>query len=110
MFCDILHIKSLSIKYTVASTSAPSNLMITIPSATLTNGQVFTLDICQSMPTITAGDNPYVVINDGTNTYNLYLGMGNYVRSSNLKNRTRLVLVYGSDPAHISVIAPCLRG
>lgn len=109
MTCDILHIKSLSIAYNAATTSASSNLTITIPSATLTNGQVFTLDIAQSLPTITAGDNPQVLITDGSSTYDLFLGMGNYVRASALKCRRRLVLVYGSDPAHVSVLSPCLR-
>jgi hypothetical protein len=110
MVCDILHIKSTAIAYTAATDTNPSNLTITIPSVTLTNGQVFTLTLCQSMPTITAGDNPQVLITDGSSTYNLYLQMGNYVRAYGLKGRRRLTLVYGNDPTHISVISPCLKG
>lgn len=109
MKCDILHIKSTAITYTAATETDPSNLTITIPTVTLTNGQVFTLSLCQSLPTITAGDNPQVVISDGTNTYDLYLQMGNYVRAYGLKCRRRLTLVYGSDPEHVSVISPCLK-
>jgi hypothetical protein len=104
MTCDILHIRSTGVTYTTGT------LTITIPSVTLTNGQVFTLTICQSIPTITAGDNPQVVVTDGSSTYDLYLQMGNYVRASGLKSRRRLTLVYGTDPAHITVLSPCLRG
>lgn len=117
-YCDILHMKSLAITYTAgneANKEVPSNITdpvvtITIPRATLTNGQVFTLDIVQSLPSnIPPEENPMVNITDGLSTYDLYLGMGNYVRTSNIKSRKRLVLVYGNDPYHISVIAPCLR-
>lgn len=104
MNCDILHVKSLEIAYT-----AGANLTITIPTATLTNGQVFTLSICQSLPTLEAGDNPPVLITDGTTTLNLFLQMGNYVRARSLKCRKRLTLVYGTDPNHYTVLAPCLR-
>ena len=110
MTCDILHIKSVGIAYTASTETSPSNLTITIPSVTLTNGQVFTLSLCQSLPTITPGDNPYVLITDGSSTYNLYLNMGNYVRASGLKSRRRLTLVYGNDPTHITILSPCLRG
>lgn len=103
-FCDILHIKSTAIAYT-----AGSNVTITIPAVTLANGQVFTLDICQSFPTLNPGDNPQVLITDGTNTYNLQLQMGNYVRAMSLRCRRRLTLVYGNDPLHITVLSPCLR-
>lgn len=109
MRCDILHIKSTAISYTAATGADPSNLTITIPSVTLTNGQVFTLSLCQSIPEITAGDNPEVLITDGASTYNLYLQMGNYVRGAGLKCRRRLTLVYGNDPEHITVLAPCLK-
>lgn len=109
MNCDILHIKSTAISYTAATDTVPSNLTITIPTVTLTNGQVFTLNLCQSIPTITPGDNPQVLITDGASTYNLYLQMGNYVRGAGLKCRRRLTLVYGSDPAHITVLSPCLK-
>lgn len=109
MYCDILHIKSTAISYSAASGSTPSTLAITIPSATLTNGQVFTLALCQSIPTITAGDNPLVTITNGSSIWNLYLNMGNHVRANNLKSRNRLTLVYGNDPEHITVLAPCLR-
>jgi hypothetical protein len=109
MTCDILNIKSTAITYTAASGETPSNLTITIPSVTLTNGQVFTLSLCQRLPTINAGDNPQVLITDGSSTYDLYLQMGNYVRASGLRCRRRLTLVYGTDPAHITVLSPCLK-
>lgn len=104
MFCDILHVKSTAISYT-----AGTNLTITIPSATLANGQVFTLDICQSLPTINPGDNPPVLITNGSSTYNLHLQMGNYVRANSLKCRKRLTLVFGTDPSHMTVLSPCLK-
>lgn len=110
MICDILKVKSTAITYNAAGTDTSSNLTITIPAATLTNGQVFSLILCQSIPTITAGDNPQVLINDGTTTYNLYLQMGNYVRANSLNCRRRLLLVYGTDPSHITVLSPCLKG
>lgn len=105
IFCDILHIKSTSIAYT-----ANTNVTITIPAVTLANGQVFTLDICQSLPTLTPGDNPQVLVTDGTNTYNVQLQMGNYVRAMSLKCRRRLTMVYGTDPSHMTVLSPCLKG
>lgn len=106
---DILHIKSSSIAYNAATTDTTSTLAITLPEVTLTNGQVFTVDLCQSMPSITAGDNPQVVFIIGTTTYSLYLQMGNYVRAGGLKCRRRLTLVYGTDPTHMTILSPCLR-
>ena len=50
MNCDILHIKSTAVDYTAATGDTPSSLVITLPNATLTNGQIFTLDICQQFP------------------------------------------------------------
>lgn len=102
-FCDILHIKSSAVSYTTGT------LTITIPSVTLSNGQVFTVSICQAIPEFTAGDNPQVVITDGSSTYSLYLQMGNYVRGYGLKCRKRLTLVYGTDPIHMTVLSPCLK-
>ena len=106
MFCDILHVKSTAVAYNAATADATSNLLITLPNATLTNGQVFTLDICQSIPEIPAGDNPQVmlVINSSP-----YLQMGNYVRANSLKCRKRLTLVFGTDPSHMTVLSPCLK-
>lgn len=109
MKCDILNIKSTAISYTAATGDTPSNLTITIPAVTLTNGQVFTLNLCQSIPAVNPGDNPQVLITDGSSTYNLYLQMGNYVRGVGLRCRRRLTLVYGTDPAHITVLSPCLK-
>ena len=103
MSCDILHIKSTGVTY------ATGTLTITIPTVTLTNGQVFTLTICQSIPAFTAGDNPQVVVTDGSSTYDTYLQMGNYVRGMGLKCRRRLTMVYGTDPIHMTVLAPCLK-
>lgn len=103
-FCDILHIKSTAIAYT-----AGSNVTITIPQATLANGQVFTLDICQAFPTLNPGDNPQVLITNGTATYNVNLQMGNYVRAMSLRCRRRLTMVFGTDPTHMTVLSPCLR-
>lgn len=102
-FCDILHIKSTGVTY------ATGTLTITIPTVTLTNGQVFTLTICQTIPSFTAGDNPQVVVTDGSSTYDVYLQIGNYVRGMGLKSRRRLTMVYGTDPIHMTVISPCLR-
>lgn len=104
MNCDILHVKSTDIAYT-----AGTNLTITIPTVTLTNGQVFTLDLCQALPTLNAGDNPPVLIENNGTTLNLQLQMGNYVRARSLKCRKRLTLVYGTDPTHYTVLSPCLR-
>lgn len=101
--CDILHIKSTGITYETGT------LTITIPSATLVNGQVFTLTLCQPIPAFTAGDNPQVVITNGSSTYTLYLQIGNYVRGYSLKGRKRLTLVYGTDPIHMTVLSPCLK-
>lgn len=109
MFNDILHIKSASIAYNAATASDPSNLLITLPNVTLTNGQVFTLDLCQSMPSITAGDNPRVMLIIDSTPYQVYLQMGNYVRANSLKSRRRLTMVYGSDPLHMTILSPCLR-
>lgn len=104
MNCDILHVKSTNITYT-----AGTNVTITIPTATLVNGQVFTLDLCQSLPTLNAGDNPPVFITNGETSLNLYLQIGNYVRARSLKCRRRLTVVYGTDPEHYTVLAPCLK-
>ena len=76
-FCDILHIKSTSVAYNAATADAPSNLLITLPNVTLTNGQVFTLDICQSIPEIPASDNPQVMLVINSSPYPVYLQMGN---------------------------------
>lgn len=108
-FCDILHIKSTSVAYNAATTDAPSNLLITLPSVTLANGQVFTLDICQSIPTIPATDNPQVMIVINESPYPVYLQMGNYVRANGLKCRRRLTMVFGTDPNHATVLSPCLK-
>lgn len=104
MNCDILHVKSTDITY-----AAGTSLTITIPTVTLVNGQVFTLDLCQSLPTINAGDNPPVFITNDTTSLNVSLQIGNYVRARSLKCRKRLTIVYGTDPAHYTVLAPCLK-
>lgn len=109
MNCDILHIKSTAVTYTAATGDTPSSLVITLPNATLTNGQVFTLDICQQFPAITAGDNPQVSISLNSQTIPVYLKIGNYVRANGLRCRKHLVMVYGTDPIHISVLSPCLK-
>lgn len=109
--CDILHVKSSAITYTAATESAVSTLTITLPSVTFTNGQVYQLILAQSLPAITAGDNPKVqLMINGASTYiPVYLQMGNYVRANSLANRTRLTMVYGSDPVHSTVVSPCLK-
>lgn len=109
MNCDILHIKSTAVTYTAAAGDTPSSLVITLPNATLTNGQIFTLDICQQFPVIDAGDNPQVIILLNGNNTPLYLKIGNYVRANSLRCRKHLVLVYGTDPSHITVLSPCLK-
>lgn len=108
-FCDILHIKSTSVAYNAATADAPSNLLITLPNVTLTNGQIFTLDICQSIPEIPASDNPQVMLVINSSPYPVYLQMGNYVRANSLKCRRRLTMVYGTDPLHMTVLSPCLK-
>lgn len=109
MYCDILHIKSTAVAYNAATADAASNLLITLPNVTLTNGQVFTLDICQSIPEIPSGDNPQVMLVINSSPYPVYLQMGNYVRGNSLKCRRRLTMVFGTDPNHMTVLSPCLR-
>lgn len=108
-FCDILHIKSTSVAYNATTAEAASNLLITLPNVTLANGQVFTVDICQSFPEIPSGDNPQVMIVINSSPYPVYLQMGNYVRANSLRCRRRLTLVYGTDPVHVTVLSPCLK-
>nr|DAJ42473.1 MAG TPA: hypothetical protein [Caudoviricetes sp.] len=109
-FCDILHIKSTAITYNAATATEPSNLLITLPNVTLVNGQVYTLSICQSLPTIPAGDNPQVMLVINSTPIPVEMQIGNYVRANALKCRRRLTLVYGTDPLHTTVLSPCLRG
>lgn len=106
--CDILHVRSSGVTYTAAVGAVPSNLTITIPNVTLTNGQVFELSINQPLPAFT-GDNPMVEVTDGSSTYPVYLKMGNFVRGISIKGINKLLLVYGSDPVHLTVISPHLK-
>lgn len=109
MKCDILHVKSMGITYNVNQTTNESNVVITLPNATLVNGQVFSLSICQQLPTVAPGTNPQVYLSINGTAYPLYLKMGNYVRINSLRCRKQLLMVYGSDPDHITVLSPCLR-
>lgn len=100
MTCNLLRIRTSSM---AVNTTA---LVITIPTVTLTNGQVFRLCVAQSLPSSAAVTQVYLY--DGTTYIPVYepsCMSGNYVRADQLRNVSSLLMVYGTDPIHVSVLS-----
>lgn len=101
MTCDnILKIKAQSM--VVAGTQ----LNITIPPVTLTNGQVFRLCYCPLQIPANAGVAQVYLVN-GSTTIPVYQpsGMsGNYAHADQLRCATSLLMVYGNNPIHASIL------
>lgn len=93
---EILTIKSTSIVVT------GTQLTINIPEVTLVNNQRFRLILCQSIPTDAAVDQ--VILATPTQTIEMRLRTGNYVRADQLKCRRCYDMVYGTDPLHVSML------
>lgn len=94
--CDILTIKSTSIAM------AGSQLLINIPAVTLANHQEFRLILCQPIP-IAAGVSQ-VLLQTPTQTIEMRLRTGNYVRADQIKCRRCYDMVYGNNPVHASML------
>lgn len=99
MTCDVLKIKTTSM--TVAGTQ----LNITIPAVTLTNGQVFRLCLAQEIPA-NAGVNQIYLVNGSTTipVYQPSCQSGNYAHADQLRCVRSILMVYGNNPVHASVL------
>lgn len=101
MTCNnVLTIKSTSIVV------AGSQLLINIPAVTLTNHQEFKLVLCQPIPT-SAGVSQ-VLLQTPTETIEMRVRTGNYLRADQIKCRKCYPMVYGTDPVHVSMLC-CLK-
>lgn len=99
MTCDVLKIKTTSM--TVAGTQ----LNITIPSVTLTNGQIFRLYLAQELPANSGVTQVYLV--NGSTTIPVYQPScmsGNYAHADQLRCVRSLLMVYGNNPVHASIL------
>lgn len=97
---DILTIKSTSI------VMAGSQLLINIPAVTLVNHQEFKLILCQPIPA-NAGVSQ-VLLQTPTQTIEMRVRTGNYLRADQIKCRRCYDMVYGTDPVHASMLC-CLK-
>lgn len=100
MTCDILKIKVASMAV------AGTQLNITIPPVTLTNGQVFRLCYCPAQIPANAGVSQVYLVN-GSTTIPVYMPScmsGNYARADQLCGTTSLLMVYGNNPVHASIL------
>jgi len=96
----------LTIKSTSIAMSG-SQLVITIPAVTLTNHQRFRLILCQNIPTAAAVSQ--VILATPTQTMNMFVRTGNYLRADQIRCRRVYEMVYGTDPLHVSMICPLRR-
>lgn len=100
MTCNILKIKVASMEV------AGTQLNITIPPVTLTNGQVFRLCYCpQQIPTNAGVTQVYLV--NGSTTIPVFQPScmsGNYAHADQLRCSTSLLMVYGNNPVHASIL------
>ena len=96
---DILKIK------TTAMTVAGTQLNITIPVVTLTNGQVFRLCLAQEIPA-DAGVNQIYLVNGSTTipVFQPSCQSGNYAHADQLCNVRSVLMVYGNNPVHASIL------
>lgn len=93
--CEVLTVKSTSI------VMAGTQLLINVPALTLTNHQKFRLILCQNIPTDAAVSQ--VLLQTPTETIEMRLRTGNYVRADQLRCRNCYLMVYGTDPVHASM-------
>lgn len=99
MNCDILKIK------TTGMVVAGTQLNITIPVTTLTNGQVFRLCLAQEIPSDAGVSQIYLV--NGSTTIPVYQPScmsGNYARADQLLCSRSVLMVYGNNPVHASIL------
>lgn len=91
MTCEVLKIKTTSM--TVAGTQ----LNITIPNVTLTNGQVFRLCLAQEIPA-DAGVNQVYLVNGSTTipVFQPSCQSGNYAHADQLRCVRSVLMVYGN--------------
>lgn len=99
MTCEVLKIKTTSM--TVAGTQ----LNITIPNVTLTNGQVFRLCLAQEIPA-NAGVNQIYLVNGSTTipVFQPSCQSGNYAHADQLRCVRSILMVYGNNPVHASIL------
>lgn len=93
--CNELIIKSTSI------VMSGSQLVINIPAVTLTNHQKFKLVLCQTIPS-NAGVSQ-VILATPTQTFNMFVVTGNYLRADQIRCRRCFDMVYGNNPVHVSM-------
>lgn len=77
-------------------------LVIEIKPIELLNDEMFEIIICQNIPIQANEMNKVKVLNN--NLINLHNVTGNYTRADQIKTRTRYLMVYGTDPSHISLL------
>lgn len=92
---EILNVKSTSI------VMSGTQLIINVPALTLTNHQEFRLILCQNIPADAAVSQ--VLLQTPTETIEMRLRTGNYVRADQLRCRNCYLMVYGTDPVHVSM-------
>ena len=73
-----------------------TNLQITIPNQTITNGQKLCIALCQSIPNNIAQGMIAQIVIDGKN-FNLATPCGNYVYADQIKCRTVLHVTMATD-------------
>lgn len=100
MTCDILKIKVVSMAV------AETQLNITIPPVTLTNGQVFRLCYCPQQIPANAGVTQVYLVNGSTTipVFQPSCMSGNYAHADQLRCSTSLLMVYGNNPVHASIL------
>ena len=100
-FCDVncpIVVKSSSIEM------SGGNLVIMTPLVNLANMpnlQKIDLILCQCLPS-DAGT-AQVYLSDGTNTVPVNVETGNYLHADQLKCRRCYHMIYGDNPAHVSL-------
>lgn len=96
MSCVYNVIKSLG----MTVTTEPDALQIEIPSNTFVENERFCLILMQEIPTT---ESIPVELISGTTVINMYNRIGNVLRADQLKNKRRLLCVYGTDVDHVLV-------
>lgn len=81
------------------------SVTIAFPSETFTAPEIFTIAICQSIPTSAYGL-PVLVSFGGVSTFNLLDKCGNFVIGGELRSRQCYRIYFNDFPVHMTVVSP----
>lgn len=80
------------------------SVTITIPNEIFTPNEIFSIIICQNIPT--SGYGLPVILASGGATYNLLDKCGNNIIGGELRCRTCYKIYYNDFPIHMTVVSP----